>query len=73
MEKFQDLNMGARLFNNFYSEFIRLVLELEYTSKMLIQKFKYKLTPHLQDGLNSYIELSFSILALVKRYLSIYK
>ena len=36
MEKFRDLKMGARSFNDFYSEFIRLALELEYTSKMLI-------------------------------------
>ena len=36
MEKFQDLKMGARLFNDFYSEFICLALELEYTYEMLI-------------------------------------
>ena len=36
MEKFRDLKIGIRLFNNFYSEFIYLALELEYTSEMLI-------------------------------------
>ncbi len=41
--------MGASSFSNFYSEFIRLALDLEYTSEMFIQEFKYKLTPRLQD------------------------
>ena len=36
MEKFRDLKMGACSFNDFYSEFIHLASELEYTSEMLI-------------------------------------
>ena len=73
MEKFRDLKMGARSFNNFYSEFIRLASELEYTSEMLIREFKHKLTPRLQDRLNSGVELPSSISALAKRCLSIYE
>lgn len=65
--------MGASLFNNFYSEFIQLVLDLEYISKMLIWEFKYKLMPHLQDRLNFGIELLKIISTLAKYYLSIYK
>ena len=65
--------MGASLFSNFYSEFIRLISDLEYTLEMFIQEFKYKLTPRLQDRLNSGIELPKTISALAKHCLSIYK
>ena len=40
---------------------------------MLIQEFKHKLTPCLQDCLNSEVELPISISALAKHCLSIYK
>ena len=40
---------------------------------MFIQEFKHKLTLRLQDHLNSGFELSTSISALAKRFLSIYK
>ncbi len=40
---------------------------------MLIQEFKHKLTPQLQNRLNSGVELPTSISALAKRCLSIYK
>ena len=53
MEKFQDLKIDARSFNNFYLEFIHLALELEYIFEMFVQEFKYKLTSCLQDQLNS--------------------
>lgn len=43
---FQKLKMGTRLFNNFYSKFICLALDLEYIYEMLIQKFKHKLILH---------------------------
>ncbi len=49
MEKFQELKMGASLFSDFYSEFIRLASDLEYTLEMLIREFKHKLMPQLQD------------------------
>ena len=49
MKKFRELKMGASLFSDFYSEFIQLASDLEYTSEMLIRKFKHKLTPRLQD------------------------
>ena len=65
--------MGASLFSNFYSDFIGLASDFEYTSKMLIQKFKYKLTPRLQNWLNSGIELPKTIFILPKRCLSIYE
>ena len=73
MEKFRELKMEASLFSNFYSEFIRLASDLEYTSEMLIREFKHKLTPRLQDRLNSGVELPTSISALAKRCLSIYE
>ena len=53
MEKFQKLKMEASLFSDFYSEFTRLAFDLDYTSEMFIQEFKYKLTLRLQDFLNS--------------------
>ena len=49
IEKFRELKMGVSSFSDFYSEFIRLASDLEYTSEMLIQEFKHKLTPRLQD------------------------
>ena len=66
MEKFQDLKIGTSLFNDFYFEFIRLVLDLEYMSEMLIQEFKHKLIPRLQDQFNSGVKLPNSISALAK-------
>ena len=73
MEKFRELKMGASSFSDFYSEFIRLASDLEYTSEMLIWEFKHKLTPRLQNRLNSGVEFPTSISALAKRCLSIYK
>ncbi len=73
MEKFRELKMGTSSFSDFYSEFIQLVSDLEYTSEMLIREFKHKLTPRLQDRLNSGIELPSIISALAKRCLSIYE
>ncbi len=73
MDKFWELKMGASSFSDFYFEFIRLALDLEYTSEMLIWEFKHKLTSRLQDQLNSGIELSKTISTLVKRCLSIYE
>ena len=65
--------MRASLFNDFYSEFIQLASDLEYTSKILIWDFKYKLMPWLQDEFNSNIKLPSIISVLAKRCLSIYK
>ena len=73
MEKFRELKMGASSFSDFYSEFIQLASDLEYTSEMLIWEFKHKLMPRLQDQLNSGIKLPKTISALAKRCLSIYK
>ena len=73
MEKFRKLKMEASSFSNFYSKFIRLAFDLKYTSEMLIQEFKHKLMPRLQDCLNSGIKLPISILALAKRCLFIYQ
>ena len=65
--------MGANSFSDFYSKFIQLASDLEYTSEMLIQEFKHKIMPRLQDRLNSEIELPKTISALAKRCLSIYE
>ena len=73
MEKFWELKMGASLFSNFYSEFIWLTSDFEYTLEMLIWEFKHKLMPRLQDQLNSEIELWKTISTLAKRCLSIYE
>ncbi len=73
MDKFWELKMEASSFSDFYSKFIRLALDLEYTSEMLIWEFKHKLMPRLQDRLNSGIELPKAISALSKYCLSIYK
>lgn len=47
MKKFWDSKMGINLFNDFYSEFIHLTLNLNYISKMLVHEFKYKLILYL--------------------------
>ena len=73
MKKFRELKMEANSFRDFYSEFIRLTSDLEYISEMFIREFKHKLTPRLQNCLNSGIKLLISISVLAKRYLSIYK
>ena len=73
MENFQDLKLEASSFSDFDFEFIRLAFGLEYTLEMIFREFKHKLTPSLQDCLNSGVKLSTSISALVKRCLSIYK
>ncbi len=73
MEKFRELKMGTSSFTDFYSEFIRLASDLEYTSEILIQEFMYKLMSRLQDRLNSGVELPTLISALAKRCLSIYE
>ena len=73
MEKFRELKMRASLFSEFYFKFIWLVSDFEYISEMFIQQFKHKLTPRLQDWLNSSIELSNTISVLAKRCLSIYE
>ena len=73
IKKFPKLKMGASLFSDFYSEFIWLASDLEYILKMLIQKFKYKLTLRLHDRFNSGIKFSKMISILVKQCLSIYK
>ena len=53
MEKFRELKMGSRFFNAFYSEFIKLAAELEFTKEMLLQEFMHKLSPCMQDRINS--------------------
>ena len=73
MEKFRGLKIRASLINDFYSKFIQLAFNFEYTLEMLIWKNKHKLTQQLQDRLNSGIELLSIISALAKRCLSIYK
>ena len=73
MENFRDLKMSASSFNDFYSEFICLALDLEYKGDMLIQEFKYKLTPRLQNRLNSRVGIPTLISALTRRCFSIYE
>ena len=53
IEKFQELKMEVSLFSDFYSEFIQLASDFEYTSEMLIWEFKHKLMLYLQNCLNS--------------------
>lgn len=43
IKKFRESNMGINSFTAFYSELIRLVFDLKYNLKILIDKFKYKL------------------------------
>ena len=67
LEKFSKLKIGASSFTNFYSTFIWLAFDLEYTSEMFISEFKYMLITWLEDWLNYRLELSTSILALAKQ------
>ena len=43
MDKFSELKIRTSLFSNFYSEFIQLVFDLKYNSKIFIEEFNYKL------------------------------
>ena len=65
--------MKASSFSDFYSKFIWLASDLEYTLEMLIWEFKYKWMPRLQDWLNFGIKLPKTISALVENCLSIYE
>ena len=56
MEKFKKLKMGLGFFNTFYSEFIKLVVKLEFIKEMLLQKFMHKLFPRMQDQINFRLE-----------------
>ena len=47
MEKFRELKMGSGSFNAFYSEFIKLAAELEFTKEMLLREFMHKLSPRM--------------------------
>ena len=73
IEKFQELKMEASLSSNFYSKFIWLTSDLEYTSEILIWEFKHKSTPRLKDQLNSDIKLPSIISTLAKYCFSINK
>lgn len=65
--------MGISLLTDFHSKFIQLASNFEYTSKMLNQKFKHKLTRRSEDQYNFEIELLILILTLAEFCLSIYK
>lgn len=65
--------MSSSLLNDFYTKFIYLASDLEYTLEMFIQKFKHKLISYLQDWPNSEVKLFDLILALAKHCLFIYK
>ena len=73
MEKFRGLKIGASWFSDFYSKFIWLASDHEYITEMFIWEFQHKLTPWLQDWLNSGIELPSTISTIAKHCLSIYK
>ena len=61
MEKFRELKIGLDSFNAFCSEFIKLVAKLEFTKEMLPQEFMHKLSPRMQDRMNSGLEYSDNI------------
>lgn len=73
IEMFREFKMDTNSFENFYSKFICLTSDLEYTSEILIRELQHKLTPRLQDQLNSRVKFLISILAFAKRCLSSYK
>lgn len=73
IENFQEVKMGASLLGDFHSEFICLIFNFMYTLKMFIQEFEHKSMPHLQDLLNSGIELSSTISFSANSCLNIYK
>lgn len=73
MKKFEKLKIETNSLSNFYSEFIWLAFDLEYTSKIFIRKFKHKWMPRLQAQLHSQAKLSTWILVLEKYCLSIYE
>ena len=64
--------MGSGFFNAFYSEFIKLAAKLEFTKEMLLQKFMYKLSPHMQDRMNSRLKYPDNIKDLAAHCRKIY-
>lgn len=56
IEIFKELKMGMRLFNTFYSKFIKLAIKLEFKKEILLQEFTYKPSPQMQDLINSGLE-----------------
>ena len=72
MEKFRELKMGSGSFNAFYSEFIKLAAELEFTKEMLLREFMHKLSPCMQDRMNSGLEYPDNIKDLAARCRKIY-
>lgn len=73
MKNFQELKIEIKLHNNFPSELFLLTSDFEYTSKMLIEKLKHKLTLKFEDQPNFKIVLFSGISTKPKRYSSIYK
>ena len=72
MEKFRELKMGLGSFNAFYLEFIKLAAELEFTKEMLLREFMHKLSPRMQDRMNSGLEYPDNIKDLAARCRKIY-
>ena len=72
IKKFRELKMGLGFFNAFYSEFIKLVAKLEFTKKMLLREFMHKLSPRMQDQMDSGLEYPDNIKDLAARCQKIY-
>lgn len=56
MEKFRELKIDIGSFNTFYYKFINLAVKLEFVKEMLLQKFMHKLSPCIQNRMNSELE-----------------
>lgn len=53
MKKFKKLKIGTGSSNSFYSNFLQLKAKFKFTNQILLQKFIHKLSPYMQDQINS--------------------
>ena len=72
IEKSRELKMGSSSFNAFYLEFIKLAAKLEFIKEILLWEFMHKLSPCMQDQMNSRLEYPDNIKDLAPRCQKIY-
>lgn len=72
IEKFRKLKICLGSFNTFHSEFIKLVAKLKFTKKIVLQKYMHKLSPLIQDRINSGLKYPDNIKDLVMHCQKIY-
>lgn len=72
MKKFRKLKIDMGSFNTFYCKFINLAVKLKFVKEMLLQEFMHKLSPCIQNRMNSKLEYPDNIKDKVMYYQKIY-